>query len=62
MPKASKPKAPLVALDDSSDEDESVAVAVGEPVVFAQPAPDAVVEEASTSDGRVRCARRKGNW
>ena len=32
---------------------------VGEPVVFAQPAPDAVVEEAppSTSDGRVRCAR-----
>lgn len=41
-------------------------VAVGEPVVFAQPAPDAVVEEAeappSTSDGRVRCARRKGSW
>ena len=57
MPKAGKPKAPLVALDDSSDEDEPVAVAVGEPVVFAQPAPDAVVEEASTSDGRVRCAR-----
>lgn len=41
-------------------------VAVGERVVFAQPAPDAVVEEAeappSTSDGRVRCARRKGSW
>ena len=35
---------------------------IGEPIVFAQPAPDAVVEEASTSDGRVRCARRKGNW
>ena len=37
-------------------------VVVGAPVVFAQPAPDAVVEEApSTSDGRVRCARRNGN-
>ena len=39
---------------------------VGEPVVFAQPAPDAVVEEAppSTSDGRVRCARshKKSGW
>lgn len=30
---------------------------VGEPIVFAQPAPDAVVEAPSTSDGRVRCAR-----
>ena len=36
--------------------------AVGEPIVFAQPAPDAVVEEASTSDGRVRCTNRTGNW
>ena len=36
---------------------------VREPIVFAQPAPDAVVEAPpSTSDGRVRCARRKGNW
>ena len=33
---------------------------IGEPIVFAQPAPDAVVEEASTSDGRVRCARHRG--
>ena len=35
---------------------------IGEPIVFAQPAPDAVVEEASTSDGRVRCTHRTGNW
>jgi len=37
---------------------------VGEPIVFAQPAPDAVVDEASTSDGRVRCARshKKSGW
>ena len=56
----------LRVYDESSDEDEAPPVAVGEPIVFAQPAPDAVVEEAeappSTSDGRVRCARRKGNW
>ena len=37
---------------------------VGEPIVFAQPAPDAVVEAPSTSDGRVRCARshKKSGW
>ena len=56
----------LRVYDESSDEDEPPTVAVGEPIVFAQPAPDAVVEEAeappSTSDERVRCARRKGNW
>ena len=53
-------------VDPSEREREPPPVAVGEPVVFAQPAPDAVVEEAeappSTSDGRVRCARRKGSW
>ena len=35
---------------------------VGEPIVFAQPAPDAVVEAPSTSDGRVRCSKRGRNW
>ena len=36
----------LRVYDESSDEDEAPPVAVGERVVFAQPAPDAVVEEA----------------
>ena len=44
MPRAPKPGIQLVALDDSSDEDEPPPVVVGQPVVFAQPAPDAVVE------------------
>ena len=55
-------------VDPSEREPEAPAppVAVGVPFVFSNPAPDAVVEEAeappSTSDGRVRCARRKDNW
>ena len=42
----------------------SAETAIGQPVVFAQPAPDAVVEEPSTSDGRVRCAKsqKKVGW
>ena len=44
-------------VDPSEREPEAPAPVVGEPIVFAQPAPDAVVEEASTSDGRVRCAK-----
>ena len=37
---------------------------VGEPIVIAQPAPDAVVEAPSTSDGRVRCGRhcKSNGW
>tara|TARA_Y100000748_G_C15473680_1_gene479833 strand:- start:332 stop:1282 length:951 start_codon:yes stop_codon:yes gene_type:complete len=54
----------LRVYDESSDEDEAPPVAVGEPIVFAQPAPDAVVEEAppSTSDGRVRCSTSSRAW
>ena len=45
MPRARKPPLQLVALDDSSDEElELPPVVVGQPIVFAQPAPDAVVE------------------
>jgi hypothetical protein len=52
-------------VDPSEREPEAPAPApppvVGQPIVFAQPAPDAVVEEAeappSTSEGLVRCSR-----
>ena len=47
MPRARKPALQLVALEESSDEElELPPVVVGQPIVFAQPAPDAVVEEA----------------
>ena len=45
MPRARKPPLQLVALEESSDEELEVPpVVVGQPIVFAQPAPDAVVE------------------
>ena len=45
MPRAPKPPLQLVALEESSDEELEVPpVVVGQPIVFAQPAPDAVVE------------------
>ena len=47
-------------VDPSEREPEAPPPVVGQPIVFAQPAPDAVVEETSTSDGRVRCSRRDG--
>ena len=49
-------------VDPSEREPEAPPPVVGQPIVFAQPAPDAVVEEASTSDGRVRCARHSRTW